>query len=428
MITLKYLLESLGFILFAAAVTMAALDLMSLYRQPSLSIAGEPDETPSVRRRLRLAFRLGALGLIPLLAGLSIEVVPAGMAGVRVSQISGTLPETLYPGLHLVLPLIQDIELYDTRDQIFQTTVASDPKKGGEGLKVQTKEGLELGLAVAVRYRIDAQRLAYVNANLPQPVEKELVPPAVVSAFRDLAPNYLVRDLFAGKREEVRRSAAGAIARRLAPDAIIVKEVVLRDIQLPAEYAKGLEGVLLKEQENERLSVELDVKQKEVREAELEAEAQKARDVKAAEAQAQVTVLQAKAQSDAMQYTLPLKEKEIQQTRLEAEAHKEATVQQAQAQAEAKVIDGKAELERRKLMNQADLDRVQLLSKADADKLRLEGVALKENPLLIQKIIAEKLSDKVQIMMVPSDGKFFVANDVLRGALPAVATTPQQEH
>src|SRR6202034_4629666 len=93
---------------------------------------------------------------------------------------------------------------------------------------------------------------------------------------------------------------------QLAPDAVIVKEVILRDIQLPTEYAKGLEGVLLKEQENEKLGVELDVKQKEVRAAELEAEAQKARDVKAAEGQAQVTVLQAKAQSDAMQYTLPL--------------------------------------------------------------------------------------------------------------------------
>jgi hypothetical protein len=39
---------------------------------------------------------------------------------------------------------------------------------------------------------------------------------------------------------------------------------------------------------------------------------------------------------------------------------------------------------------------------------------LKQNPLLIQKIIAERLSDKVQIMMAPMDGKFFFANEVLR--------------
>jgi len=50
-----------------------------------------------------------------------------------------------------------------------------------------------------------------------------------------------------------------------------------------------------------------------------------------------------------MQYTLPLKEKQIEQSKLEAEARKEATIQNAEADAQAKVIDSKAELERRNL-------------------------------------------------------------------------------
>ena len=206
----------------------------------------------------------------------------------------------------------------------------------------------------------------------------------------------------------------------LAADGILVKEVILRDIQLPADYAKGLEGLLLKEQENERLSVELEVKQKMVRQAELEAEAQKAREVKAAEGQAQIVVIQAKAQADAMQHTLPLKEKQIQQSKLEAEARKESTVKNAEAMAQAKVIDSKAELEKRKLLNEADEDRIRRLASADAEKMRLEAAVLTQNPLLIQKIIAEKLSDKVQIMMVPNDGKFFFANDVLKGMTASV--------
>jgi hypothetical protein len=44
-----------------------------------------------------------------------------------------------------------------------------------------------------------------------------------------------------------------------------------------------------------------------------------------------------------MQYTLPLKQKQIEQSKLEAEARKEATIQNAEADAEAKVIDSKAE-------------------------------------------------------------------------------------
>ena len=216
-----------------------------------------------------------------------------------------------------------------------------------------------------------------------------------------------------------RKSVAVEIARKLAVDGVIVKEVMLRDILLPAEYAKGMEGLLLKEQENERLTVELDVKQKMVKEAELEAEAEKAREIKQAEAAAQVTVLQAKAQADAMQHTLPLKEKQIQQSRLEAEARKEATVKNAEAAAEAKVIDSKAELERRKLMTEGESDRIRHVAAADAERMRMEADVLKTSPLLIQKIIAEKLSDKVQIMMVPNDGKFFFANDVLKGAVAA---------
>jgi hypothetical protein len=62
--------------------------------------------------------------------------------------------------------------------------------------------------------------------------------------------------------------------------------------------------------------------------------------------------------------------------------------------------------------------------------MRLEASILKESPILLQKIIADKLSDKVQIMMVPSDGKFFFANDVMHGALPAMTGSspiPQQQ-
>ena len=279
---------------------------------------------------------------------------------------------------------------------------------------MQAKEGLIVGLAITVRYRLDPKHLDYIQANLPQPVEKEIVPSVVASAWRELVPNYTVRDVFATRREEIRRKAADVITQKLAADGIVVKEVMLRDIQLPPEYAKGLESLLLKEQENDQMGVQTEIQQKQVRISELEAEATKAQQVKRAEGEAQVRVLQAKAESDAMQYTLPLKQKQIEQTKLEAEAHKEATVKNAEAMAEAKVIDSKAEMERRKLLAEAEADRIRVTAVADTERMRNEGAVLKQNPLLINKIIAEKLSDKLQIMMVPSDGKFFFANDVLK--------------
>src|SRR6266404_4402242 len=298
MLFLKYVMLLVGSGLLAGAAAIIALDLYTIVLHRVAKRKDDADSQPLSQPsvpppfvRWHHAQRMGGAAVVPLLLGLSIGVVPAGSAAVRVSQFSGASPATLYPGVHFVMPLIQHLETFNTRDNVYTTTATGTT---GEVLKVQTKEGLEVGLALAVRYRLDPNKLAYTFSNLPQPVEKELVPPVVAAVFREIAPNYQVRELFATKRDEIRRTAAERIAAKLGVDGIVVKEVMLRDIHLPDEFAKSLEGVLLKEQESERLTVELDVKQKMVRAAELEADAMKVREVKAAEGQAQVTVLQAK--------------------------------------------------------------------------------------------------------------------------------------
>ena len=445
MLALKYLLIACGVGMMIAAVCILTYDLYrELLHRRALETPGGAIGAAPVVVRWRTSLALAMLAWGPLLVAFSMVVVPSGTAGVRVSQMSGTVPGTLYPGVHMVVPLVEDVALFDTRDQVFTTgaSEAAKPSAGGlppkpQLLDVQAKEGLTLGLAITVRYRLDAKRLDYIQGNLPRPVETEIVPPTVASVWREIVPNYTVRDVFSAKREEVRQRAAGLITQKLAADGIVVKEVMLRDIQLPPEYAKGLETLLLKEQENDRMGVETELKSKQVRIAELQAEAAKVQQVKQAEGEAQVHVLQAKGEADAMQYTLPLKEKQIQQSRLEAQARKEATIQNAEAEAQAKEIDSKAEGERRKLLadaeaqakvmdSKAEGERRRLLADAEADRIRVTAVAdaerlhgeaaiLKDNPLLINKIVAERLSDKLQIMMVPADGKFFFANDVLRG-------------
>lgn len=376
MLTLKYLLIAIGAALLAGALSILAYDVFRMI-QRRRRVTGEvedpsPDEAtaPESRVRWSQAARIAALAMVPLLAGLSIFVIPSGFAGVRVSQFSGPLPGTLSSGVHMLVPLVEDVQLYTTRDSVYTTAAAADPAMKVEGLKVQAKEGLSLGLAVAVRYRLEPAKLYTIHTTLPADIGGEVVAPVVASAFRDLSTNYGVRELFANKREEVRSKAAETIRRQLSADGLVVKEVILRDVQLPAEYARGLEELLLKEQQNERLTVELQTKEKEVKVAQMEASSQK-----------------------------------------------EITVKEAEAAAQAKVLDSRAELERLKMMAEAEENRIRRVAAANSEKLKLEAAVLKENPLLIQKIIAERLSDKVQIMMVPADVKNFFATDVLRGAL-----------
>jgi len=378
MLALKYLLMILGVGLFGSAGALVAYDVFlatQLRRLLRGRAGGEAaaEVGPLAGRpfrpvRARLALQLAAVGALAILITEAIAVIPDGAAGVRVSQISGARPGTLYPGVHLIAPLVDSIAIYDTREQVYTTLASENPKLKGDVLNVQAREGLNIGLAVSVRYRLDAKRLDSIHTNLPQPVGEQVVAPVVSTIYRQLAPNYMTREIFATKREELRTKAAEAITARLASDGILVREVLLRDLQLPAEYAKGLEGLLLKEQENERLGTEQEIKQKEVKIAELEAEAQKSRDVKQAEAQAQVRVLQAKAEADAMHLT------------------------------------------------DAEANRIRVTAAADAERMKYEAAVLKQNPMLVQKIIAERLSDKLQIMMVPMDGKNFFAADVMRSA------------
>ncbi len=82
-----------------------------------------------------------------------------------------------------------------------------------------------------------------------------------------------------------------------------------------------------------------------------------------------------------------------------------------------------ADADSARLAAAANADTIRLTAAADAERLQGEAAVLKENPMLIQKIIAERLSDKLQIIMVPTDGQNFFASDVLRSAFTG-GTTP----
>ena len=276
MLALKFLLMCIGVSLFGSAAVVVAYDIYIATRlrwllQPSSAPGGAEGITPIDRRpfgpvRWELARNLALAGILPVLLAVSIAVVPDGFAGIRVSQLFGVRPATLYPGVHFLTPFIDDVALYDTREQVYSTATSSSAhvgavsaplppgsqpttsvtKNADEVLTVQSREGLNIGLAVSVRYRLDPSRLASIHQNLPPPVGEQVVGPVVSSTYRQLAPNYMTREIFALKREELRTTAAEAIKTRLGSDGILVREVLLRDVRLPDEYAKGLEGLLLK--------------------------------------------------------------------------------------------------------------------------------------------------------------------------------------
>jgi hypothetical protein len=54
--------------------------------------------------------------------------------------------------MHFVTPLVDSVALYDTREQVYSTAASATAKSENEVLVVQAREGLNIGLAVSVRY------------------------------------------------------------------------------------------------------------------------------------------------------------------------------------------------------------------------------------------------------------------------------------
>src|SRR5215471_16198072 len=160
MLLLKYLLMWGGIAMMVIAAGMLLYDLYFEIEYRKARAAGGTEALPPARAvRWRGAIALALLGWGPILIALGIVVVPSGMAGVRVSQTKGTLAGTLYPGVHFVVPLVERVELFNTRDQLFTTGTGEGAlaKGAAEALHAQAKEGLTVGLAITVRYQIDAK-------------------------------------------------------------------------------------------------------------------------------------------------------------------------------------------------------------------------------------------------------------------------------
>ena len=112
MIALKTLLMIVGVLLITVA---AGIPLHGLWMQLRYAMkkksggegmllesgVAEPEPGPIAWRG---PVALALVACVPLLMAGSMVVVPSGMGGVRISQIGGTEPGTLYPGLHFVTP------------------------------------------------------------------------------------------------------------------------------------------------------------------------------------------------------------------------------------------------------------------------------------------------------------------------------------
>jgi regulator of protease activity HflC (stomatin/prohibitin superfamily) len=243
-----------------------------------------------------------------------------------------------------------------------------------------------------------------------------VIEPAVQGVIYKLFARYTVREIFSTKRAEIQQAIETELRPKLYADGVLLKNVEIGKVDLPQDYRNGMDKLLAEELETEKMRFTLELKEKRVQQVALEGEAEKVRRQKASEAAATEQVIAARAQEEAMKHVLPFKQKQIEQRQLEAEAEKVARVRSAEGAAAARRIEASGEADSRQKLADAEVYRLERVGKANSEQMEREGVLLTQHPLLIQKTLADKLSDKVQVIIAPPPASGGFIGSTLLGA------------
>jgi regulator of protease activity HflC (stomatin/prohibitin superfamily) len=336
-----------------------------------------------------------------------LQTVGRGVVLVRTNTLTSSV-QLFGEGSVLVLPGVHTARTYPVRDQVYRPAGSSSASGSSP---FQSVEGLSLGVDLAVRYAVDPARLLRSSKDMPDDLEEDVVRPSVQGVIYKLFARYTVREIFSSKRAEIQQTIESELKPRFAAAGLVLRGVEMGKVDLPQDYRRGMDRLLAEELETEKMRFTLELKDKKVKETALDAEADKVRRQKAAEASAQEQVIAAQAQEEAMKHVLPFKEKQIEQRRLEAEAGKVAAIRSAEGMAEARRIQAHGEADSRQTLADAEVYRLEKIGQANAGQMEREGALIQRYPLLIEKTLADKLSDKIQVIIAPppKDGGFIAA-------------------
>lgn len=352
-----------------------------------------------------------------------VGTVGRGEAGLRVNQLTGAVTE-VSDGSILVIPGLHRLQRYPLHDQIYR---AERSAQADGPAPFQSVEGLSLGVELSIRYALDPAKLASTVRKLPENIGAEVVEPEVQGVIYKTFTRYTVREIFSTRRVDIQQAIEAELKPKLAADGILLKGVMMGKVDLPADYRRGLDQLLSEELATEKMRYTLELKEKQVKQTELESQAEAVRRERAAEAAGNEQIIAAKAQAESMKHVLPFKEKQIQQRQLEADAEKISRIKGAEANAEARKIEAGGEAASRQKLADAEAYRVEVMGKASTAQLERDGALISKHPLLIQKTMADKLSDKIQVIIAPPNTSGFIGANLLGSGQPAQAQQAPQD-
>jgi regulator of protease activity HflC (stomatin/prohibitin superfamily) len=221
---------------------------------------------------------VAAVGI--LLAVLFASIVQIGPGEVGVQILFGNVQEgILRSGLNFVNPLIEVQEL-DIKTQAYTMSGQNDQDVSEAGVKIKksdpiqtlSSDGLTLLLDVTVWFRLSADDAPNLIRTIGTDYEAKIVLPAIRTAIRDIAVNFVATDIYSSKRDDYVNDVAKKLEISFEGRGIILEKVLLRNVELPQKVREAIDEKISSEQRAQQMVYVLQKERQEAERKTVEAE------------------------------------------------------------------------------------------------------------------------------------------------------------
>ncbi len=262
----------------------------------------ERRRNPRVRFRLSVILTLLVLALLSNAIGASVVVIDAGEVGVVFNAITGLQDTPLMPGMHILIPYINEVYRYSTREQVYTMTktYAEGEVLGDDSLWSPTIEGLQVGIDSSTRYRIKPEMAPYIHNNFRYDYREILIRPSIRSIVRHYVSQHTVAEIYGPKRAEIQEAITEALRERFEPEGFELLSFDIRNVNFTDEYAKAIEQKQIAQQQAEQMEYVLQREQQEAERKRVEAEGLRDAAITQAEGEARAVKIRAQAEAEAL--------------------------------------------------------------------------------------------------------------------------------
>ena len=252
---------------------------------------------------------IGSTVVIVLVLALVLTTLGAGLVYVESNErgvvktirAGGVRSEALEPGLHWILPIVEQVVTYSISNQTYtMSAIAGEGQVAtDDSIRARTKDGQEVIIDASVIYQIDPAKVVPLHIVWQNRYEDGFVRPEARGIIRDAVSQYGVEEVVSTKRAEMVQIISDALGASLSENNLRLIDFVLRDIHFSEEYAAAVEQKQIAEQQAQQAALTVEQKKQEAEQARQVAQGQADATVIAAQGAAQAQIIQAEAQAQA---------------------------------------------------------------------------------------------------------------------------------